>query len=116
MDKDLLDEFQVIMVAGTDSTAKYLMMMIYYSVKNPLVLKRLREEIDKLFKTEEDVLDYEKLKKATYIDWIQLETTRMFGPGNGIFPRIAIEDNYVHNVPISKGTLVSVQPRGNHYN
>jgi hypothetical protein len=32
----------------------------------------------------------ENIKKITYIDWIQHETTRHFGPANGQFFRIAI--------------------------
>lgn len=35
LDKDLLDEFQTFLVAGTDSTARFLTMMVYHLVKNP---------------------------------------------------------------------------------
>lgn len=55
------------------------------------------------------------MKKLTYIDWIQYETTRHYGPVNGIFTRIAVNDNVVQDIPISKGTLAAVQPVGNHY-
>jgi cytochrome P450 len=39
----------------------------------------------------------------------------MFGPANGLFFRKTTEDNYLKDVPIRKGTIVSTQPRGNHY-
>lgn len=40
----------------------------------------------------------------------------MYGPVNGLFYRIATEDNYIKDIPITKNTIVSTQPRGNHYN
>lgn len=52
----------------------------------------------------------------TYLDWIQNETTRHYGPGNGIFMRIAQKDHLIGDIPILKGTGFSVQPIANHYN
>lgn len=40
----------------------------------------------------------------------------MFGPANGIFVREASEDNFIKDVPITKGTLIGTQPIGNHWN
>ena len=40
----------------------------------------------------------------------------MYGPGNGLFPRKTIKDHHIYNIPIVKGTVVNVQPMGNHYN
>lgn len=40
----------------------------------------------------------------------------MYGPANGIFFRVAKEDNFIKDIPICKGTVVSIQPRGNYYN
>lgn len=56
------------------------------------------------------------MKKLTYIDWIQNETTRHYGPGNGIFTRIAQKDHYVEDIPIRKGTGITIQPTASHYN
>ena len=56
------------------------------------------------------------MKKLTYIDWIQNETTRYYGPGTGIFTRLAAEDHFIANIPIKKGTGLSIQPIGNHFN
>jgi cytochrome P450 len=55
------------------------------------------------------------LKKLNYIDLIQNETLRYYGPGNGVFDRMAMKDHLVEDIPISKGTLIGVQPMGNHY-
>jgi cytochrome P450 len=56
------------------------------------------------------------LKKLTYTDWVQFETTRLFDVANGLFLRIALEDHFIKDVPITKGTIVTAQPTGNHYN
>jgi cytochrome P450 len=114
-DTELIDEFQTFLVAGTDTTTRFFSMIIYYLGNHPEILKKLREEITAVIKSDEDIT-FENLKKLTYIDWIQYETTRMYGPANGIFLRIAKEDNYLKDLPITKGTVVSTQPRGNHFN
>lgn len=67
-----------------------------------------------MFKTNED-FNYENLKKFVYVDWIQKETTRFYGPVNGVYVREATEDCAVANIPISKGMAVTCQPMANHY-
>ncbi len=47
---------------------------------------------------------------------IQNETIRHYGPANGIFARIALEDNFIKDIPIKKGTAITIQPRGSHFN
>lgn len=83
--------------------------------KYPQIQQKLREHIDSIIKTDKDIT-YENLKKLTYIDWIQFETTRLFGPANGMFWRKASQDNLLKDIPISKGTIVANITRGNHYN
>jgi cytochrome P450 len=51
-----------------------------------------------------------------YIDCIQEEVTRMYGPGTGVFLREATKDTQILNVPIKKGTSMSIKPMINHYN
>ena len=63
----------------------------------------------------EDDYSFENLKKMTYIDAIQKEVTRVYGPGNIIFPRIAIRDNYINGLAVKKGTLLSINPIGNEF-
>lgn len=89
-------------------------MIVYYMGKYPEIQKKLREQINSTIKSDEDIT-HENLKKLTYIDWIQNETTRHYGPAVRNFERIAIEDNFIKDIPISKGTVVSIQQRGPHY-
>ena len=58
---------------------------------------------------------YENLKKLEYIDCVQKETTRFFGPINFLFSRICFRDCYLDGVSIKKGTIMNVQPIGTHY-
>ena len=62
-----------------------------------------------------DDYSYENLKKLVYIDWIQKETSRMYGPVTGIFMREANIDNNLNNLPVKKGTYIGLQHLGNHY-
>lgn len=55
------------------------------------------------------------MKKLIYTDWVQLETTRLFDVANGLFFRIAMEDHYLKDVPITKGTTITAPPTANHY-
>jgi cholesterol 24-hydroxylase len=87
-DTELIDEFQTFLIAGTDTTTRFFTMIIYSLGNYPEIHKRVREEINAIIKSDEDIT-LENMKKLTYIDWIQYETTRMYGPANGIFYRMA---------------------------
>lgn len=102
------------MAAGTDPSTHFFTMIVYYLGKNPRVHQKVREEINSIIKTDKDIT-FDNLKKLTYIDWIQFETTRIYGPTNGLFWRKATEDNKILDIPIKKGTIVSTQPKGNHF-
>lgn len=60
-----------------------------------------------------DDYSYENLKNFTYIDNIQKETTRMYGPAIFIFWRMAKEDNYLGDLPVKKNTMLSLVNIGN---
>ena len=85
--------------------------MIYLVAKHPEVEKKLREEIDAL---NEGGYSYENLKKYRYIECIQKETTRYFGPVNYIFSREVAKDHYLKGVAIKKGTKMNV-PIASHF-
>ena len=113
-DKEIVEELQTFILAATETTAHYLNMMVYLAAKHPQVEKRLREQVDSVIKSDKDIT-FENLKKLTYIDWISSETTRYYGPAVGNLERIAVEDNYIVDLPIKKGTIVNYQPVGSHY-
>ena len=55
--------------AGTDSTAATAMMMIYYCLINPHVVKKLEQEIEEYIKDDENI-EQKTLKKMVYLDAI----------------------------------------------
>ena len=71
--------------AGTDTTSHFLQMMVYYIAGDPEIEGKVRTEIDRFMSTND--YSYENLKNLTYIDNIQKETTRLYGPGLGLFWR-----------------------------
>ena len=89
------------------------MMMIYLISEHPHIEAKVREEIDTYLK--EDDYSYENLKNLTYIDCVQKEVTRFYGPGNGLFFRNPINDDFLKGIPIKKGTFISVQCLGLHF-
>ena len=89
-------------------------MMIYLIAQHPEVEKKVREEVDRLMK--EDDYSFENLKKFEYIDMIQKETTRYYGPAPTILRREAIKDNILGGVPIKKGTYFCVFHQATNFN
>ena len=52
----------------------------------------------------------------TYIDCVEKQVTRFYGPANNTFVRTTIKDYFLKGVPIKKDTLVLPQYIGIHYN
>ena len=111
--EDIFDEFTTFFVAGTDTTSNYLTMMIYLVYQHPEVEKKVRQEIAEHMK--EDDFSYDNLKKMTYIDCVEKEVTRFYGPANGFLIRNVVRDHLLKNVPMKKDTFVIAQPLGVHY-
>ena len=63
----------------------------------------------------EDDYSLENLKRFTYIENVEKEVTRFYGPANGNASRVALNDNYIKGVPIKKGTMLGAQPIGSHF-
>ena len=110
---DLLYQFITFFGAGVDTTSKYLNSMIYILAKHPEIEKKVREEIQEYMK--DDDYSYENLKKMTYIDNVQKEVTRYYGPVNQIFAREVQDDHYLKGIPIKKGATIGVEILGVNY-
>ena len=63
----------------------------------------------------DDDYSFENLKKMTYIDCVEKEVTRFYGPVNGSFLRKAVRDHFIRGIPIKKSTILMPQPMGLHY-
>ena len=64
---------------------------------------------------EQEDYSYDNLKKFAYIDCVEKEVTRFYGPVNQIFTREVQEDHFLNGVPIKKGSMISVQSIGVNY-
>ena len=109
-DQSIFDEFKTFFLAGVDMTSSFLAMMIYLIAQHPEVEGRVREEISRV-----KSFSHEELKQLTYLECVQKEVTRFYGPGIGNFPRLSLEDHHLKGVPIRKGTMVHNQPLGLHH-
>ena len=56
------------------------------------------------------------MKRFTYIDKVQKEVTRYYGPSPGIFGRYAVNDTYIKDIPVKKNTRVRYLFPSFHYN
>ena len=63
----------------------------------------------------EEDYEYENLKKLNYIDCVEKEVTRFYGPLNVILTRLSVRDHFLRKIPIKKNTNLGIQPIGTHY-
>ena len=56
------------------------------------------------------------MKNMKYIDGVEKETTRMYGPTNFVLPRRVVKDHYVNGIPIKKGVICQYYSVGTHFN
>ena len=88
-------------------------MMIYLIAQHPEVEKKVREEIEQFMGN--DDYSYDNLKKMSYIDCVEKEVTRFYGPANNVILRAAAKDHFLKEVPITKGTFFGINYMGMHY-
>lgn len=58
---------------------------------------------------------YEHLKKLKYLDAVEKETTRMYGPVNFNFPRVVDRDHVIGGVKVYSGTMMKFNMMGVNY-
>ncbi len=103
------------MAAGNDSSSLYTTMIFYYLNENPEVEAKLRKEIDANIPTAEEI-SFSNLKGLRYLEWVQNEVTRMYGPATSVFLREVVQDTNIDNIPIMKGTGLKIELLPSHYN
>lgn len=112
---DIVDDFMVIsyllinMIAGADTTAITLRAVVYYTLKNPRVYRKLQKEIDQAgFSTP---VSYKDARTLPYMDAVIREATRMH-PGVGMpLERYVPEGGLnVSGYHIPQGVIVGMNP------
>jgi len=109
-DQQILDEAIILFVAGYETTANTLGWCLHALREHPEVNERLDQEIG-------DMSGYtmEALMRPSYLMQVIEETMRMY-PAAWILDRVALEDDKIHDVHISKGDLVGLYVFGTHRN
>ncbi|RVX76061.1 hypothetical protein B0A52_00418 [Exophiala mesophila] len=89
--KMLLTEGVLLITAGSDTTSTGLAAALFYLLKHPHCMKRLREELDSVFETVEEIRMTTKMTKCRYLKACIDESLRMAPPGPGMSPRTVME-------------------------
>ncbi|KAJ5408548.1 hypothetical protein N7509_002431 [Penicillium cosmopolitanum] len=98
---EIVAEINIMMNAGHDTTAISLRNVMFFSLKSPKCLAKLREELDGVLDEDEVVASYSKVKNLPYLRACIDESLRMLPPVIFGLPRrtpvegTAILDNYV---------------------
>lgn len=103
--KEAVSDIVILFVAGTDTTGHLLAHLLLLLQRNPEKLKILLNEINHLLETDSNPTA-EKIMELQYLNGIIKEGLRKLSPAGEFFPRIALQDHYLGDVFITKGTIV----------
>ncbi|KAL0937451.1 toxin biosynthesis cytochrome p450 [Colletotrichum truncatum] len=81
---------QVLIVAGSETTATALTTATYYLCENPQTLEKLTAEIRDTFENEDDI-SIQSTAGLSYLNAVGEEALRLGPPGPGTFPRVVPE-------------------------
>lgn len=79
-EKRLGDEGFVIILAGTETTARVLAALTYHVFSNPPILTKLRTELDTLLPTPDSTVDLKTLESSPYLTAVLKEALRINSP------------------------------------
>jgi cholesterol 24(S)-hydroxylase len=102
----MTDDFVTFFVAGQETTANALAFCFLEIAKNPLILGKAREEIDRVLGTRRTVT-FQDVSELKYCSAIFKETLRLFPP----VPLISRKSNkkfHINGVEIPKNSLIFV--------
>ncbi|KXH32538.1 cytochrome P450 oxidoreductase [Colletotrichum simmondsii] len=106
---EIVAEVSIMMNAGSDTTAIAMNNVMYWLLKNPRCMEKLREEIDAVLEPEEVVAPYDKVKHLPYLRACLDESLRIVPPTTfGLPRRTPPEGAYVLGDFIPGGTTVSI--------
>ena len=104
--EDMIDDFITFFGAGQETTANTLAFCFIEIAKNPLVAKKLREEIDSVLGDRNEVTN-EDLTKLKYVSSVIKETLRLWGPAEGPTREVDVDDFEINGLNVPKGTIVT---------
>lgn len=97
----------IIFIAGTDTSAATLVWAMASLMKNPRVMKKLEDEIRKLYGNNEFISE-DDIERLPYLKAAVKETLRLFPPAPLLVPRESMEKCNIAGYEIQPRTLVFV--------
>lgn len=98
--------FQIMFVAGTDTSAITMEWSISLLLNHPEVLQKVKKEIDEQVGNSKHLLKESDLPKLPYLRCVVNETLRLYPPTPLLLPHCSSEDCTVGGFHISKGTIL----------
>ena len=103
----LLEEANVLLGAGTETTARTICVTAFYLVENPSCLKRLREELWTVMPTPDADVNLSKLESLPYLSAVVNEGLRTAHAVSTRMPRVATQEDLVYKQwTIPRGTPI----------
>jgi len=106
-DDNIVAQCITFLVAGHETTSGLLSFAISYLIKNPDVVARAQEEVDRVLGTDTSVLPtFQQIQGLTYVTQILNETLRLW-PTAAAFTRYPYEDALVGGYLLPKGSSIT---------
>jgi cytochrome P450 len=114
--KELWGEANVLMIAGSDTTATALSSTLFHVCKNPATLEKLKAEVRSAFSSPDDIVTGKELADCHYLKACVDEAMRMSPPVPGLLPREVISSCKIDGYELPEGTGVGVPIYTIHHN
>ncbi|MCA8829357.1 cytochrome P450 [Hymenobacter pini] len=109
----LLDEVNILLLAGHETSANALSWLFYLLARHPEAAERVQQERSAAGLVSRPP-EFQELAQLPYSQQVIQETMRLYPPA-WILDRVALEDDEFRGLPIAKGTLFSIYIHGLHH-
>ncbi|KAL5255582.1 hypothetical protein ACHWQZ_G010975 [Mnemiopsis leidyi] len=108
--EDVVDDFLVFLIAGMETTAITMSILLWYMLKDGEMAKRLKEEVNQMFEDKEE-LEFDDLNNLVYLEQCIKEVLRLHAPSRISFRMSPNKTTMVDGIelPPKSRVLVSVE-------
>lgn len=105
--EEILNNVNILIVAGSETTATALSGTTYYLATNPEPLAKLVAEVRAAFQSEDEI-NIHSVQQLTYLSAVISESLRVFPPATIALPRVAAAGSQVNGRHIPQGTVMGL--------